>query len=240
MVVETLDELRRYNLFIAQHRDGYRFSLDPFLLCDFVGGNGVDTVVDLGTGSGIMPMLLARKWNNANLVGVEVQELLAGIARRNVELNDLSNRISLVQADVCSLREHFAASSFDLVISNPPYRKRGTGRVSPKAGRDNARHESTANLADFLAIAKYLVKPSGRICFIYHPSRLPELFTEAAVLKLAPLRLRMVHGNWDAEARMFLIELAKGRRGELRVLPPLIVHDENGAYSAEMMRIYGD
>ncbi|MCM2358643.1 MAG: SAM-dependent methyltransferase, partial [Geobacteraceae bacterium] len=142
--------------------------------------------------------------------------------------------------DVTALKSRFPVSSFDLVLANPPYRRRGTGKVSPKAGRDDARHESTAGLADFLGMAKYLVRPAGRISFIYHPSRLAELLAEAALLKLAPLRLRMVHGNPGAEARMFLVELAKGRTGELRVLPPLLVYDDGGGYSREMERIQGE
>jgi tRNA1Val (adenine37-N6)-methyltransferase len=126
-----------------------------------------------------------------------------------------------------------------LVLANPPYRTQGSGRVSPKAGRDDARHESTATLRDFLSIAKYLVKPQGRICFIHHPARLAEFMAETTTLKLAPLRLRMVHGNMGAEARMFLIELAKGRGGMLRIEPPLLVYDENRYYSVEMKSILG-
>jgi tRNA1Val (adenine37-N6)-methyltransferase len=236
---ETIDELQAYGLKIIQPRHGYRFSLDPLLLCDFAGICEGQTAIDLGAGCGVIPLILARKADGSTIAGIETQREMADLARRNVSLNGLSDRITIVHGDVTAIKEHFPPSSFDLVISNPPYRKRGTGRISPKPGRDDARHESTASLADFLAAAKNLVRLTGRICFIYHPSRIVEFLAEAAALKLSPLRLRMVHGNTAAEARMFLVEMVKGRKGELKILPPLFVYGEDGEYSEEMKRIFG-
>lgn len=238
--METLDELRAHALKILQPRDGYRFSLDPLLLCAFSclteGGRGID----LGTGSGIIPLLLARRYPGSTFVGVEFQEEMAQIAERNVHLNGLDGRLSILCEDVLGLRRHFPVSSFDLVLSNPPYRRRGSGKISPRAGRDDSRHESTATLADFLESAKYLVKPTGRICFIYHPARLPELMAHAAALKLACLRLRLVHGTRTAPARMALVEFAKGRRGDLEVLPPLVVRNDDYTYSSEVAELLGE
>lgn len=237
---ETVDELVAYGLKVIQPLGGYRFSLDPLLLCHFAvlpeGGN----IVDLGTGSGVIPLIIARRTASTKLVGVEMQSAMTSFASRNVELNELADRITIMTEDILALRRRFPVSSFDLVLSNPPYRKRGTGRISPKAGRDDARHESTASLRDFLSVAKYLVKSQGRICFIHHPSRLAEFMAEAVALKLAPLRLRMVHGTPDAEARMFLLELAKGRGGELEVLPPLVVRGADFNYTAEVAGILGE
>lgn len=238
--VETVDDLQAYGLRIIQPRHGYRFSVDPLLLCAFAAAEGAGRVIDLGTGCGIIPLVLARQVEGTTFVGVELQESMAAFAERNVTLNGLTDRVTIVRDDVLGLRRRFAVSSFDLVLSNPPYRRQGSGRISPKAGRDHARHESTATLADFLAAAKYLVKPTGRICFIYHPGRLPELFAEAERQKLAPLRLRLVHGTPGAEARMALVELVKARKGELRVLPPLLVRDEASVYSAEVAAILGE
>ena len=231
---ETVDELRRFGLKVAQPGDGYRFSLDPLLLCDFSGVRAGERVIDLGTGCGVIPLILARQNGAGEIVAVELQKEMAELAQSNAGMNGLAERINVIEADLLTLRSRFSVSSFDLVVSNPPYRRPGTGKISPRAGRDLARHESTAGLADFLAAAKYLVRPSGRICFIYHPSRLGEFMAVAAELKLAPLRLRMVHGDSLAQARMFLVELAKGRRGELVVLPPLLVYDGNGAHTAEL------
>lgn len=236
---ETVDELKRYGLRIIQERDGYRFSLDPLLLCAFASPGEGARVIDLGTGSAIIPLVLARQTEQATFVGVELQDGMAELAERNVRLNGLADRVAILREDVLGLRKRFAVSSFDLVLSNPPYRRRGTGKISPKRGRDEARHESTATLADFLAAAKYLVKPTGRICFIYHPERLPELFAEAHLQKLAPMRLRLVHGTADAEARMVLVEFAKGRRADLKVLPPLIVRTEGFDYASEVAELLG-
>lgn len=236
--IETLDELTGYDLRIIQPRHGYRFSVDPLLLADFAGVKKSERVADLGTGCGILPLLLARRESSAIITGVEFQEQMARIAQRNVSANELSGSIDIITEDVISLKRRFPVSAFDLVLSNPPYRRIGTGKVSPRAGRDDARHETTATLADFLSAAKYLVKESGRICFIYHTCRLAELMVQAAEQKLAPLRLRMVHGNASAPARMFMVELMKGRAGELQVEPPLMVRGEDGGYSEEKLRIY--
>ena len=237
MINETIDELRGFDLRVIQPREGYRFSLDPLLLAAFavVGEGG--RVIDLGAGTGIIPLLMARRCDSAQIVGVEMQEEMATLAGRNVVLNGLSDRVEIICCDILSLRKRFPASSFDLVVANPPYRKHGTGRISPKAGRDRARHETTATLADFLETAKYLVSPTGTIAFIYHPIRLVEFCTAAAGMKLALLRLRMVHGNSGAAARMVLLELVKGRRGDLEVLPPLFVYGADGEYSAEVKSI---
>lgn len=237
---ETVDELRRHGLRVIQPRHGYRFSLDPLLLCDFVAIREGEEGVDLGTGCGVIPLILVRSAEGVRMSGVESQEAMADLATRNVEMNGLSDRVSVRHSDVLQVKGLFRPSSFDLVVSNPPYRKRGSGRVSPKQGRDEARHESTASLPDFLAAAKYLVKLTGRICFIFHPSRLTEFLAEAAGLKLAVVRLRMVHGSAESEARMFLVEMVKGRKADTRVLPPLFVYDSDGEYSVEMERIFGE
>lgn len=240
MIYETIDELRGYDLRIIQPRDGYRFSLDPLLLCDFAGVRAGERVIDLGSGCGIIPLVLARQATDAVIVGVEFQAEMAEMAERNVQLNGLAELIGIVCDDVLALQQRYPVSSFDLVVANPPYRKPGSGRISPKEGRDVARHETTAGLADFLKVAKYLVKPMGRICFIYHPGRLMEFCATAAALKLALLRLRMVHGDAGAEARMVLLELAKGRKGELAVWPPLFIYGNDAKCNGEMIRIPGE
>lgn len=236
---ETIDELKKYDLRIIQPRHGYRFSLDPLLLCDFADIRAEETAMDLGAGCGIIPLILARSAPGCRLVGVESQAEMAELAGRNAALNGLADRVEIRHADILEIKKLFPPSFFDLVVANPPYRKPGTGRISPKKGRDIARHESTASLAEFLAAAKNLVTLNGRICFIYHPSRLAEFLAEAGKLKLSPVRLRLVHGTPNSEARMFLIEMVKGRKCEMKILPPLFVHDEQGGYSHEVERIFG-
>jgi tRNA1Val (adenine37-N6)-methyltransferase len=236
----TADQLRAHGLRLIQPRHGYRFSLDPLLLCDFVTAQKAGRAIDLGTGCGVIPLVLARSRAELHAVGVEFQEELARLATQNVALNDLGHRVEIVEADILSLRQRFPASSFDLVTANPPYRKPGSGRVSPRAGRELARHESTAGLGDFLAVARYLVRPGGSICFISHPSRLAEFIHLAGGLRLALPRLRFVHGTPDAQATMFLAELVKGRHGSTVVLPPLLVRDGTGGYSAGLRRVLGE
>jgi tRNA1Val (adenine37-N6)-methyltransferase len=231
---ETVDELRAFDLRIVQPAAGYRFSLDPLLLAAFAGAHDGERVVDLGTGCGVIPLVLARRMDGGSLVGVESDPVMADCARRNVGLNGLDGRVAIEESDILDLKGRLPASGYDLVVANPPYRKAGTGKKSPRAGRDVARHESTAGLAEFLGTAKRLVALAGRICFIYHPSRLGELMACSAELKLGILRLRFVHGSWDADARMVLIEMVKGRKGEARVQPPLLVYGDDGVYSTEM------
>ncbi len=221
---ETVDYLRDFDLKIIQPKSGYRFSLDPLLLTDFAPG-GKAEILDLGAGCGVIALIMARKNSRATIAAVEVSPLMAEIARRNVVDNNLSGGVTVVETDILHLPQKYRADSFDLVMGNPPYRRPGEGKVSPKAGRDIARHESTATLADFLSIAKKMVKPGGSICFIYHPERLAELLALSLQLKLSPARLQMVHGDFSLPARMFMLELLKGKKSALEVLPPIVVKD---------------
>jgi len=236
--VLTRDDLRQFDLQLSQPRQGYRFSLDALLLADFADITARSAVADLGTGCGVISLVLARRHPDARFMAFENNPDMAALAGENVRTNGLEDRIGIVFDDILNIRRHFPVSSFDAVIANPPFRSPQSGKTSPHAGRDVARHETTAGLADFLAAAKYLIKPSGRMFFIYPPSRLAEFIRCAGELKLAILRLRMVHGTVQSVAKMFLVELAKGRTGELRVEPPLMVRGDDGGYSSEKLRIY--
>jgi len=227
------DRIDSLDLTILQPEEGYRFSVDPLLLACFSPPADGDRVIDLGTGCGIIPLVMARLNETATFVGVERQPLLARLAGENVRLNRLDDRVGIVEGDILGLRGVFPVSSFDLVVANPPYRKPGSGRQSPVQGRDEGRHESTATLADFLAIAKYLVTPGGRIGFCHLAERLPEFLATAHGLKLTVTRVRSVHGTVDAPARIILYELVKGRGGQTVVMPPLVIRDERGRYGGE-------
>lgn len=235
MTNETIDELRAYGLRIIQPRHGYRYSLDPLLLARFCaelkpGG----TIIDMGAGCGIISLVLARINPAASVVAVENNPEMAALVERNILHNDLVGRVSVHAEDVINLRKSYPHSTFDLVVSNPPFRTAGSGKVSPRAGRDAARHETTAGLADFIAAAKYLVKPSGKICFIQLPSRLPEFMSLASEMKLSVLRVRMIHSNAGTPATMFMAELAKGRRSAPVVESPLFVRGMDGEYTDEV------
>lgn len=235
--VLTKDDLKLFDLQMFQPRHGYRYSLDPLLLARFCaeikpGG----CIIDLGAGCGIIALVLARINHMASVVAVENNPEMAALIERNIQHNDLAGRVSVHAEDVCNLRRNYRDSTFDLVVSNPPFRTPWSGKVSPRSGRDAARHETTAGLADFIVAAKYLVKPSGRICFIQLPSRLPEFMALASEMKLSVLRVRMVHSNAESPATMFMAELAKGRRSAPVVESPVFVRDMDGKYTDEVWR----
>lgn len=225
----TLEELAEFDLQLFQPRHGYRYSLDALLLARFCGQTDAGgRVIDLGAGCGIISLLLARINPAASVDAIENNPEMAAVVERNIRHNHLAGRVSVHAEDVINLKKNYPVSTFDLVVSNPPFRTPGSGKISPRTGRDAARHETTAGLADFIAAAKYLVKPSGRICFIQLPSRLPEFMALAAEMKLSVLRLRMIHSNAESPATMFMVELAKGRRTAPVVEPPLFVRDKDG------------
>jgi len=234
----TKDELKRFGLTLLQPRQGYRFTLDPLLLCDFSAAGEETSIADLGTGCGVMALVLARMAAAAHITAFEQDAAAVELAQQNILLNGLGDRVAVLHEDVLQVRRHLPVSSCDLVVSNPPYRKQGRGRLNPHSGKLAARHETTAGLADFLAAAKYLVKPSGRICMVHHPDRLAELMVEAAAQKLVVLRLRMVHGLPAAPAKVFLVELSKGRRSvNLQIMPPLLVRSDTENYTDEVTHI---
>jgi tRNA1Val (adenine37-N6)-methyltransferase len=233
----TREELKLFGLQLYQPRQGYRYSLDALLLARFCAElESEGKIIDLGAGCGIISLLLARVNPAAAVVAVENNPDMAAVVERNIQHNDLAGRVSVHCEDVIDHRKRYPHSTFDLVVSNPPFRTAVSGKVSPRAGRDVARHETTAGLADFIAAAKYLVKPSGRICFVQLPSRLPEFMALAIHMKLSLLRMQMIHSNAESPATMFMAELAKGRRSAPVVEAPLFVRDMDGEYTSEVWR----
>ncbi|BCR03935.1 SAM-dependent methyltransferase [Desulfuromonas versatilis] len=236
---ETLDDLRLGGLKIIQKKDGYRFSLDPVLLCAFARVAPGEALADLGTGSGVIPLLLARMSEAERLVGVEVQPGMAGRARRSVELNGLAGRVEIVEADLRSLQGTLPAQGFDVVLANPPFRPLGTGRQAPTSERGAARHEQAGGLGDFLRAAAFLLGDGGRFYVVYLAERLVDLLAGMREAGLEPKRLRCVHSRRGEGARMVLLEGRRRGRPGLVVEPPLYVC-EGEDYSAEVLTIYGE
>jgi len=236
---ETLDDLRCGGLRIIQCRDGYRFSLDPVLLCAFARIGAGESVADLGTGSGVIPLLLARRTAAGSIVGVEIQEQAADRARRGAVLNGLDERITILHRDLRELRSVLAPESCDVVLSNPPFRPVGTGKVAPGDERAAARHELAGGLEDFLATGQYLLKQGGRFYLIHLAERLAEILSAMQRLRLEPKRLRCVHSRPGAGARLVLVEGRRSGRPGLTVEAPLFIYDGEG-YSAEVLAMYGE
>ncbi|AJF08043.1 hypothetical protein GSUB_13135 [Geoalkalibacter subterraneus] len=236
---ETLDDLRLGNLKIIQHRNGYRFSLDPILLCAFARISEGDRVVDLGTGNGVIPLVLARRSGAARIVGVERQAEMVERARRSVLLNGLQERIEIIEGDVRAISRVLEPQSVDVVVCNPPFRAPGGGRVAPDSERAAARHELAGSLADFVAAASWLLPDGGRFFIVYLADRVDELLAGMRKFHLAPKRLRCVHGRTDEPARMVLVEGRKNGGFGVSIEPPLVVW-EGERYTSEVLRIYDE
>lgn len=235
---ETLDDLILGNFSLYQARAGYRFSLDAVLLAHFVNLDKVKKAVDLGTGSGVIAMLMAARSPEIRLMGLELQQDQVDRARRSVRLNGLDERVSILQGDVRQVTEQIEPQSVELVVSNPPFRKKGEGRVSQNSEQAIARHELVGDLSDFVKGASQLLITGGCLAMIQRPERFVELMQLFKETGIAPSRLRWVHSFVHSRAGLFLLEGIKKKRAGLVVLPPLIIYEKPGSYSAEILSWY--
>lgn len=227
-----------WQLTLHQPSDSYRFSLDAFLLADFVPPTARQPMIDFGTGCGVVALLLARRFPRARLVGVELQTDLVRSAQKNVTGNHLQHQIDIIRADVRTVPSLLSPGAFGTVVSNPPYRRVGQGRLNPHASKAIARHEVALTLAQLHNAAQHAVCQRGLLVMIYHPSRLAELCVALERAEFAPRRLRLVHPKPQAAASMVLVEAVRGGRDALEVLPPLLVCDDEGHYTVEMQAIF--
>lgn len=235
---ETCDTIKDIRLFQAEN--GYRFSVDALLLEDFIPAKQQGRGTELGAGSGIISILLAKRNKDVKIVAVEIQKSLAEQAKRNVELNGLSERIEVINEDIKALKlKVFPPNKFDFVFSNPPFRKPGTGLLSSDRERAIARHEIKIRLHGLIDIASYLLKNHGRFYLIYHPFRLIELICILRERRLEPKRIRFVHSRSGEEAKMVMVEASKGAGTWLRIEPPLYIYEKGNEYTQEMKGIYG-
>jgi tRNA1Val (adenine37-N6)-methyltransferase len=237
---ETLDLLFNGSLKIIQKKKGYRFSIDAILLAHFtcIHHRRADSIIELGTGSGVIPLILAQRFKEAVITGVEVQGSLADLAQRNVIMNMLTDRVTIVKDDLRRLRENNPPSSFDLVLSNPPFYPAEAGRINPGSERAIARHELAGSLEDIVKISSYLLKPRGRLVMIYPAFRLVDLIYQVRRNGLEPKLMRVVYSRADTEAKLVLLSCSRGGRSALKVLKPLIVYQGIGASTEELQEIY--
>lgn len=231
---ETLEDIKMDGIHLIQKKKGFRYGMDAILLSQFAYVTDKTRAIDLGTGTGIISLLLGRR-GARSVAALEQNPVMAELAARNVRLNKMEEVVNVICGDVCAVRDEFAAESVDLVVSNPPYRVVDTGKIAALDDVARARHEITASLADFVRAAHYLVRYRGRFAMIHLPERMVEILGLLHDMNLEPKRLRMVYPNRMLPPSMFLVESVKGAKPGLTVLPPLILMEEDGSYSREIL-----
>ena len=236
---ERLDDLQRNGYKIIQNPQKFCFGMDAVLLSGFAKVKPGETVIDLGTGTGIIPILLEAKSRGQHFVGLEIQEESADMAARSVSYNGLENKISIQVGDIKDAAKQFGASSFDVVTSNPPYMTKNHGLVNDGDAKNIARHEILCDLEDVIFSTAKLLKPGGRCYFVHRPFRLVEILSLMSQYKIEPKRMQLVYPYVDKEPNMVLIEGLRGGKSRLTVEKPLIVYKEPGVYMPEIYDIYG-
>jgi len=233
----TLDGIRDLKLY--QNKNGYRFSVDALLLYSFVNVRHANEIIDLGTGSGIIGLLLARKYVGANVTLVELQKSLYQIAEKNILLNGLGDRVKIVLTDIRHIDRTEQPMSYDLAVSNPPFRKPASGRISLAEEKAVARHEIRLNLPALAESASYLLKAKGRFFMIFHPERILEVFHSLRQRRLEPKRIRFVHNDIRSGSKIVLVEAVKEGRAGLKIEKPLFIYDKDRSYTDEVREMYG-
>lgn len=236
---ERIDDLQRNGYRIIQKKDGFRFGMDAVLLSGFARVNAGECVLDLGSGTGIIPILLEAKTEGKHFTGLEIQEDAAEMADRSVRLNHLEEKVNIVCGDLKEASRIFGAASFDVVTSNPPYMNDSHGLKNPDIRKAIARHEVLCTLEDVVREAGKVVKPGGRFYMVHRPHRLTEIITALTAHKLEPKRIKFVHPYLDRDANMVLIEAVRGGNPMVKLEKPIIVYKEPGVYTEEIYDIYG-
>lgn len=236
---ERLDELQRNGYKIIQNPEKFCFGMDAVLLSGFVKVKPGGTVLDLGTGTGIIPLLLEAKTPASHLTGLEIQEESADMARRSVALNGLASKIDIVTGDIREADRFWQSASFDVITSNPPYMIEEHGIQNPDEPKAIARHEVLCTLEDVVRQAAKLLKPGGHFFMVHRPFRLAEIIAVMTGYKLEPKRLRLVYPFVDKEPNMVLIEGVRGGRPRTTVEKPLIIFEKPGVYTEEIREKYG-
>lgn len=236
---ERIDDLQRNGYCIIQDPDRFCFGMDAVLLSGFATVKDGARVLDLGTGTGIIPILLEAKTGAAHLTGLEIQADSADMAERSVILNGLEEKIDIVTGDIKEADKLFDAASFDVVTCNPPYMIGQHGLKNPGDAKAIARHEIFCTLEDVVSQAARLLVPGGKFFLVHRPFRLAEIIVTLQRYKLEPKRMRLVYPFVDKEPNMVLLEAARGGRPRMTVEKPLIVYESPGVYMPEIYEVYG-
>ena len=237
---ERIDDLEINGLKIVQNEKWFCFGVDAVLLSDFAKKMKKGAkLLDLGTGTAIIPILLSAKTDFEKAVGVEVQEELCKMARKSVMLNGLENRIEILCKNIKELNENFEKNTFDVVITNPPYKKERSGIINENIQKVISRHEIEANLEDFIKISFDLLKDKGEFYMVHHPERLTDILFYMRKYKIEPKNLKFVFSRQNKIPKLVLIKGVKNAKAFLNVEPNLYIYDDNGNYTDEFLKIYG-
>lgn len=237
---ERLDDLQRGGLRILQKTDGFRFGTDAVLLADFAGVKRGERVADMGTGTGVLPLLLSARAAETTFDAFEIQEEIADMAARSVAINGLEGRIRVHRADCREAAQRIGHERCQLVVTNPPYTRGGAGLVSPQKSRALSRSDSGCTLEEWIAACGRVLQYGGRLCCVFPAPRFLELCDAMRSARMEPKRARFVVARETSSPKLVLVEGLKGGRPGLHVLPMLVTHDAQGGFTPEMRRIYGE
>ena len=236
---ERIDDLEFKGLKIIQNEKGFCFGMDSVLLSDFAKNmKNNSTVLDLGTGTGIIPILLCGKTNLKKVVGIEIQQDVANMAKRSSQLNNLQDRFEVVNTNIIDLKNIYEKQSFDVIVTNPPYKKENTGITNENEAKLISRHEITANLEDFISISKDLLKDKGEFYMVHRPERLVDILSLMRKYKIEAKILKFVSPNRNKEPNLILIKGIKNANSFLKIEKNLYVYNEDGKYTNEILKIY--
>ena len=236
---ERIDDLEYKNLKIIQNIEGFCFGIDAVLLSDFAKNiKNNSNVIDLGTGTGILPILLAVKTKSKEITGIEVQKEVADMAIRSVKLNNLENKIKIINENIINLDNLFQKNLFDVVITNPPYKKEKTGLLNENRAKIISRHEILANLDDFIRISSYLLNNNGEFYMVNRPERLVDILSLMRKYNVEPKEIKMVYSHYNDLPKLVLIKGIKNAKPFLKFHKNLYIYDDNNEYTDEIYKIY--
>ncbi len=237
---ERIDDLEFKGLKIIQNKDGFCFGIDSILLSDFAKEiKKGSKVIDLGTGTGIIGILLCMKTELSKIMGVEIQKEVYDMAKRSIKLNNLENKFEIINENIKNLENIIETGTFDAVVTNPPYKKIGTGLTNENEKKLISRHEITANLEDFIKVSSKILKDKGTLYMVHRPDRMVDIIELLRKYKLEPKKIKFVYPNANKDANLILLKAVKNANPFLKIEKPLYVYNQNGEYTDEILKIYG-
>lgn len=231
---ETIDELNKVNKKIIQKKDGFRFAVDAVLIANFLNLKGVKTVLDIGTGTGIIPILISEK-NIEKIYGIEIQSNIADMAERSIKLNNLGEKISIINTDIKKFKNDF---KIDMIVSNPPYMRIDEGKISENIEKAISRHELKLTFEEFISSAKKILKSGGSINIIHRIKRFEEVMNILKNNNFNIKRIRIVYSKLGKDAILFMVEAIKDRKCDIVIKEPIYLYDKENTYSNEVMSYY--